>query len=261
MSNSSRRHAFTLIELLVVISIIALLVAILLPALGNARRAATATRCLSNVRALLFASQAYSEDWQGVVMPVRTEADQPNADSYWWASRIMPYIAGSTVYHENKASGAVVQCPGVYQDWDTSVNHPKFSYAMNANTGELNRNGTIADINRPWPRANANLVTPSKWLYISDSSIVKSTYYVGNNRNNWKNYPWDNAPVEPSWKIGRFVDVERHERTAVMGFYAGNATRGDFVKNNPEALQQAGAFAAEPPQFRLFMETWHPIRR
>ncbi len=60
-----RCHAFTLVELLVVISIIALLVGLLLPALRNARDAARASMCLSNHRQLLLALNMYAQDCGG----------------------------------------------------------------------------------------------------------------------------------------------------------------------------------------------------
>lgn len=62
-----RRSAFTLIELLVVVAIIALLVGVLLPALGKARDAARSVACLSRLRDLGSATMHYAESNDGVV--------------------------------------------------------------------------------------------------------------------------------------------------------------------------------------------------
>ncbi len=74
-------RAFTLIELLVVISIIALLIAILLPALGAARASARNTQDLANIRSMTTASIAWSADHKGLL----PEGDSPSViASYAW---------------------------------------------------------------------------------------------------------------------------------------------------------------------------------
>ena len=62
MQQLNSRKSFTLIELLVVISIIALLIALLLPALQNARKVAQGAGCMSNGRQLVTATTTYAID-------------------------------------------------------------------------------------------------------------------------------------------------------------------------------------------------------
>ena len=59
-----KRQAFTVIELLVVIAIIAILAALLGPALGRAKESASRTDCLNHTRQFVLASHVYANDHQ-----------------------------------------------------------------------------------------------------------------------------------------------------------------------------------------------------
>ena len=76
-----RKNGFTLIELLVVISIIALLVSILMPALNIAKQQATGAVCVSNEKSLTLAWVMYAQDNDGrLVGANNTSADAPRYD-------------------------------------------------------------------------------------------------------------------------------------------------------------------------------------
>ncbi len=78
MQRTRPQHGFTLIELLVVISIIALLIAMLLPALATARRAANAVLCLSNQRQLGTAIGIYANGNRETILPTFVWGDGTN---------------------------------------------------------------------------------------------------------------------------------------------------------------------------------------
>ena len=105
-SRSSGSAGFTLIELLVVISIIALLIGILLPALSKARGTAKRIACASQIRQSVLAATTYSFDFEGIVLE--------RFGSGLWSRFLQPnYIS----------NGDIFMCPSQprqeYHEWQT----------------------------------------------------------------------------------------------------------------------------------------------
>jgi prepilin-type processing-associated H-X9-DG protein/prepilin-type N-terminal cleavage/methylation domain-containing protein len=95
--SSARTRAFTLVELLAVIGIIAILIAMLLPALGKARRAAIATTSLSNLRQLGNGIVSYVNENRGYY-PLAAWNKRNDVARTRWADAIYPYLRNGEVF-------------------------------------------------------------------------------------------------------------------------------------------------------------------
>lgn len=164
LSNTSRR-GFTLIELLVVISIIATLMALILPAIQSAREAGRRTQCLNNLKNITLAAISFAEAHRGVLPASGTypgldlDADglkETIYPSHSWALDLLPYMDQTAVYERwtlgsgfnvggNVAVGQynfeVLTCPND----DSSVGqNGGLSYVANCGVGDTNIDMTAA---------------------------------------------------------------------------------------------------------------------
>ncbi|WP_432796989.1 type II secretion system protein [Poriferisphaera sp. WC338] len=112
------RGAFTLIELLVVISIIALLIGILLPALGAARNTARTIQCASRMRQLTFTMLAYATDNKDYFPPEHSASISPDGKEHYWYSDpvISSYLPKAKITSSGSYGGVIFPCPSDVQD-------------------------------------------------------------------------------------------------------------------------------------------------
>lgn len=90
---------FTLVELLVVIGIIAILAAILLPALDSARKSAEQSACVNNLKQLAAADTMYSNENKNYISPdTNHENHNGHIESSSWVALLYPFINESKVF-------------------------------------------------------------------------------------------------------------------------------------------------------------------
>jgi prepilin-type N-terminal cleavage/methylation domain-containing protein len=139
-----RQLAFTLIELLVVIAIIAILAALLLPALAGAKERAKRTGCVSNVRQFLFAVHMYANDSDQRVPSGASDSLTPNGvldDS-------IPVLSGNTRTQMIQYAGSykMLGCPSLGAPFNTQEGWYESGYGY-----VIGYNYLGGHANTPWP--------------------------------------------------------------------------------------------------------------
>lgn len=183
-----RRRGFTLIEILIGLTVLAVLLALLIPGVRRSVLASHDARCMSNLRQIGVAFHLYAGEHGGmlpelVFRPGESNRNRERGTGEQWDAQVMPYLGITDATRGN----TVFYCPTSVHYYPNQP-HRTLSYSFNENVGR-NHNGSrtlasndhpgtvvmLADFEAPESRDDNNLSVPYK-------STVHQTFRGRNNR-------------------------------------------------------------------------------
>ncbi len=218
-----RQDALTLVELLLLLCILAILLALVIPAIHNVREQSRIAYCLGNLRQIGLALSTYMADNQGFFPPgevniraYNPETGDTKASNKIWCEFLHPYLSGPKVEErglfQKEVSGTCFDCPSNR----ASTQPLGFDYAYNAYT-LMSLGGRLEMIPSP---SFQIVVSEGNWHLNSSPHNVRpvhslmlgspgSNYLFADGHAEWSQRYHLMTPLHPPWRPFKQVKIKR----------------------------------------------------